>query len=175
TKTMAESTHQRFITTHNPTTGESIFDASIANKVPVIEYPGGLGSVETHYASEGFPHNLCDDADKQTYQRYLTEPPGICIANGTVLRYVNLSPKSSSPMHRTISVDSGVVVDGTVRLELDSGESKVLKRGDVFVQRATMHAWHNDSETEIARMVVFVQPAAPLEVAGKQLADEFRV
>lgn len=47
------------------------------------------------------------------------------------------------PMHRTSTLDYGVVVDGVTELLLDSGESKVLQRGDVFVQRGTAHSWKN--------------------------------
>lgn len=65
-----------------------------------------------------------------------------------------------------------MIIDGEVKLELDSGETKILKKGDVVVQRATSHAWHNVSESETARMVFFIQPAEPLEVAGKQLTEE---
>lgn len=168
-----EQPRHRYITTHDPETGKSIFDTSIpSHPVPQIEYPGGLVTLETSYASEGFPHNLCDNADLKSYQNYLSSPPGISIPGGTVVRFLDLKPGATSPLHRSITVDCGVIIDGEVKLELDSGETKILKKGDVVVQRATSHAWHNVSETETARMVFFIQPAQPLEVAGKTLVEQ---
>lgn len=52
-----------------------------------------------------------------------------------------MSPGLLSPMHRTVSLDYGVVLEGEVELVLDSGETRVLKRGDVAIQRGTCHAW----------------------------------
>ena len=46
-------------------------------------------------------------------------------------------------MHRTMSLDYGVVLQGEVELLLDSGEVRLLAAGDVAVQRGTMHAWRN--------------------------------
>ena len=42
-------------------------------------------------------------------------------------------------MHRTQSVDFGVVLEGTIWAVLDSGEERELKAGDVCVQRGTNH------------------------------------
>ncbi|PGH11970.1 hypothetical protein AJ79_04557 [Helicocarpus griseus UAMH5409] len=171
---MSDQPPQRFITTHN-STGESIFDTSIPTTVPEIEFPGGLATLRTEYTTEGFPVSLCDNTDIQTYNNYLTTPPGIVIGNGSVMRRMSLKPGASSHMHRTLSIDAGVIIDGTIELVLDSGESKTLKKGDIFVQRATMHLWKNPSTTEPVVMVVFIQPCAPLEIAGKSLGEEHRV
>lgn len=34
-------------------------------------------------------------------------------------------------MHRTVSIDYGVVLEGEIELTLDSGESRIMRRGDV--------------------------------------------
>lgn len=55
--------------------------------------------------------------------------------------------KASSPhplMHRTESVDYGVVIEGEMTLVLDDSEV-LLKQGSVVVQRGTNHAWANRS------------------------------
>lgn len=49
-------------------------------------------------------------------------------------------------MHRTTILDYAVIIDGTKELVLDSDEKKVLKKGDVIVQRGTAHAWRNVTE-----------------------------
>jgi mannose-6-phosphate isomerase-like protein (cupin superfamily) len=47
-------------------------------------------------------------------------------------------------MHRTESVDYGVVIDGELTLVLDDAEV-LLRPGSVVVQRGTNHAWANRS------------------------------
>jgi hypothetical protein len=42
-------------------------------------------------------------------------------------------------MHRTQSVDFGVVLSGTITLVLDDGSETVMKQGEVCVQRGTNH------------------------------------
>ncbi|MGH3210914.1 MAG: cupin domain-containing protein [Trebonia sp.] len=64
--------------------------------------------------------------------------------NGTVLRINELPPGAGSPMHRTQTVDYGIVLDGEVVLVLDDSET-ALRTGDVVVQRGTNHRWENRS------------------------------
>jgi hypothetical protein len=47
-----------------------------------------------------------------------------------------------------------------------------MQRGDVAVQRATMHSWRNMSETAWARMIFVLQDCQKLEVAGKALKED---
>ncbi|MDE1164858.1 MAG: cupin domain-containing protein [Pseudomonas sp.] len=54
-------------------------------------------------------------------------------------------------MHRTETVDYGIVTEGEVWLVVDDQEVH-LRRGDVVVQRGTQHAWSNRTES-MARMV----------------------
>jgi mannose-6-phosphate isomerase-like protein (cupin superfamily) len=62
--------------------------------------------------------------------------------------------KSHSPhplMHRTESIDYGIVLEGEMTLVLDDSEVQLLQ-GDVVIQRGTNHAWANRSGT-ICRML----------------------
>lgn len=54
-------------------------------------------------------------------------------------------------MHRTESVDYGIVIEGEMTLVLDEGEV-LLKAGSVVVQRGTNHAWANRSG-QLCRML----------------------
>lgn len=47
-------------------------------------------------------------------------------------------------MHRTETVDYGIVLDGEVTLILDVGET-VVRAGDIVIQRGTNHGWANRS------------------------------
>lgn len=45
-------------------------------------------------------------------------------------------------MHRTQTIDYGIVLEGELTLIVDRGETK-LNAGDIVVQRGTNHAWAN--------------------------------
>jgi hypothetical protein len=47
-------------------------------------------------------------------------------------------------MHRTETVDYGIVLDGEITLVMDVGET-VVRAGDIVVQRGTNHGWANRS------------------------------
>ena len=53
-------------------------------------------------------------------------------------------------MHRTESIDYGIVLSGEIVLLLDDSEV-TLKAGDMVVQRGTIHAWTNRTD-DICRM-----------------------
>lgn len=56
-----------------------------------------------------------------------------------------VKPTSPHPlMHRTESVDYGIVIEGEMTLVLDDSEV-LLKPGSVVIQRGTNHAWANRS------------------------------
>ena len=58
-------------------------------------------------------------------------------------------------MHRTESVDYGVVIDGELTLVLDEGEV-LLRPGSVVVQRGTNHAWANRSDKPCRMLFILV-------------------
>lgn len=66
--------------------------------------------------------------------------------------------KADSPhplMHRTESIDYGIVIDGEMTLVLDDAEV-LLKAGSVVVQRGTNHAWANRSGRPCRMLFVLV-------------------
>jgi quercetin dioxygenase-like cupin family protein len=75
-------------------------------------------------------------------------------------------------MHRTESLDYGVVLEGVLELELDSGEKRVMNRGDVCVQRATNHAWKNVTPNGgWARMMFVLIAAEKVRIGGKDMSE----
>jgi quercetin dioxygenase-like cupin family protein len=86
---------------------------------------------------------------------------GLASTNGSVLRIVEMAPGHRSPMHRTQSLDYGIVLAGEIDLELDEGRIVSLNVGDVVVQRGTIHAWINRGNSP-ARMAFVLLSAAPL-------------
>lgn len=58
-------------------------------------------------------------------------------------------------MHRTESIDYGVVIDGELTLVLDDSEV-ALERGSVVIQRGTNHAWANRSGRPCRMLFVLI-------------------
>lgn len=54
-------------------------------------------------------------------------------------------------MHRTKTVDYGIVLEGEITLVLDKAEA-IIRAGDIVIQNGTNHAWANRSGS-ICRMV----------------------
>ena len=161
----------RFITDHS-SSGEAIFLSEIPESIPFTQIPNDA-QFALCYATNQHPVELSNDADIKVYEHYLSNLPGIVIPGGTVLRYVDMRPGATSPMHRTVSLDYGVVLEGEVELVLDSGEKRLMKRGDLSIQRGTIHEWRNTSQTEWARMLYILQEANPLEIEGKKLGEDY--
>jgi quercetin dioxygenase-like cupin family protein len=93
-------------------------------------------------------------AEPDPTQRPIRIPP---TEQGTVVRINEFRPGHltpaglQSPVHRTETVDYGIVLEGEIWLVLDD-EEVLLRAGDVVVQRGTDHAWANRSD-RVARMV----------------------
>ena len=119
------------------------------------------------WTTSTFPIDIKHDDSLEKEKTVLS----LSLPNGTVLRMVDRSPGSSSAMHRTQSLDYGVVIEGEMDMIMDSGEKVTLKRGDVCIQRGTKHQWRNSTKTW-NRMLFVLIDALPLEVAGKVYSGE---
>ena len=66
--------------------------------------------------------------------------------SGNLIRIIEFAPAHAggrrSPMHRTRTVDYGIVLEGEIVMLLSDLEV-TLHPGDVVVQRGTDHAWEN--------------------------------
>lgn len=91
--------------------------------------------------------------------------------NGSVVRFVDIPPGASSPMHRTQTLDYGIVIFGEVELELDSGEKRTMKAGDTCIQRGTNHLWRNNTD-KWGRMAFVLLHSKEIVIDGKPLKDE---
>ncbi|KAL3457405.1 hypothetical protein BJX64DRAFT_293183 [Aspergillus heterothallicus] len=172
----------RFITTHDDS-GKAIFSSALSEQMPVAPIPDGA-DFSLAYTTSTYPASIASDADIKSYASYLEpgQSPGLVISSGSVCRIVDMRPGALSPMHRTVSLDYGVVLEGVVELVLDSGETRTLHRGDVAVQRGTNHAWRNVTppvtgedgivREQWARMLYVLQPAERVNAGGKELGEE---
>ena len=87
---------------------------------------------------------------------------------------MDFAPNVLSPMHRAVSLDYGIVVEGEFKLILDSGETRIMRQGDVSVNRASAHQWHNitGNGTMPGRMMWVLLDCKPLVINGKELGEE---
>lgn len=82
---------------------------------------------------------------------------------GTVFRIVDFAPGNTPRVHRTLSIDYGVVMQGEIEMELEPGEPTVkLKAGDVLVQRGTIHNWINRGPG-VCRIAFILVAASPVQ------------
>ena len=130
---------RRVVTGHDER-GVSVFTSD--GPVPVVRIaPDGAYFCEI-WSTGAMPAPVAATEDDPTLSA-LTVPPS---PNGTKIRINEFPPGATSPVHRTQSVDYGIVLSGEVVLVLDDSET-VLRAGDVAVQRGTNHRWENRSGT----------------------------
>jgi quercetin dioxygenase-like cupin family protein len=84
---------------------------------------------------------------------------------GTKIRINEFPPGVVSPVHRTQSIDYGIVLSGEVVLVLDENETE-LRAGDVVVQRGTSHRWENRSDVTARMAFILVDGAFTPELRG---------
>lgn len=160
----------RYITDHDEN-GQSIF-SSFSDKAVYESINPDMDFFIAYI--NNFPPDMNNFADLSNYKKVLEGPqPSITVPGGTVLRVCNFAPGSTTAMHRTLSLDYGIVVEGEVELVLDSGETRLLKVGDIAVQRGTMHAWRVPGRDKWSRMIFILQDSKPLQIGGKVLRDEY--
>lgn len=98
-------------------------------------------------------------------------------ATGSRVRINEMLPGSldenglQSPMHRTESIDFGIVIEGQVTLVLDGGEI-TAGPGDVIVQRGTIHAWANRGDT--TARIAFVMLAGEFQDSLLEVTPSIR-
>lgn len=95
---------------------------------------------------------------------------GLTLHGGSVIRVVDMLPGGESPMHRSNSIDYGIVLTNEIELELDSGERRTVKDGGVIVQRGTNHLWRNNTN-QTTRIVFVLTEASPYRHQGQPLPE----
>ena len=147
---------RRVVTGHDDG-GRSVF--TVDGPVPVARTaPDGALFYEV-WATDAMPVPIGGTEPDPTLDA-LTVPPA---PNGTKIRVNEFPPGVVSPVHRTQSLDYGIVLDGEVVLVLDDSET-VLRAGDVVVQRGTSHRWENRSGTTARMAFILIDGAFTVEL-----------
>lgn len=84
---------------------------------------------------------------------------------------IDFAPGGVSPLHRVSSLDYAVVIEGVFKMVLDSGEERIMQRGDIAIQRSTAHRWINVTGNGLlpARILFVLLDVKPLNVAGTKV------
>ncbi|KAH7098691.1 hypothetical protein BKA62DRAFT_712050 [Auriculariales sp. MPI-PUGE-AT-0066] len=163
--------HMRRVITGHDASGKSIVLRDESNP-PSIWGPEETGfRVYDLYRTDETPAQIDEElgaggwADRISGNRELVSP------NGSTLRVFDYRPGASVEMHRTPSIDYGIVLKGEVTLVLDGGETVIFKTGDVIIQRGTAHSWRNDT-SGWTRVMFAVLPAQQIIIKGKPLVEQ---
>ncbi|EXJ76582.1 uncharacterized protein A1O5_01090 [Cladophialophora psammophila CBS 110553] len=144
---MSLPTTRRIVTGHD-STGKSIIESDItltpANPLDATgASPTGIIPGFTNiFRTAGFPAANVQGPWTDVHGKKI----GLVDQAGVYCRIVDFpatGPETKDDvniMHRTQSVDFGVVLKGTITLILDDGSETVMKEGDVCVQRGTNHS-----------------------------------
>lgn len=157
------SAFRRVVTGHNAA-GQSVIASD--DVVHGLALPG-MPSIELNrlWGSDHVMH-YPDDGSSPVYQNWFAPIGGFRIAEYTIGPDADAAPKHNDPdasrrlmadfpgllevmdpdvpgMHRSATIDFIYILSGRVELELDDGSKTALKAGDLVVQSATKHAWHN--------------------------------
>ncbi len=123
------------------------------------------------WSTDTMPVDNSEESDAAQRKGLVTRYNYVGTGQGALLRINQFAPGSKTFMHRTETLDYGIILSGECDLVLDSGEVVHVKSGDVIVERGTMHAWiNNGSEPCVA--AAFLIDARPVIVAGKELGTE---
>ncbi|NHN39146.1 cupin domain-containing protein [Pseudomaricurvus alcaniphilus] len=154
---------RRVVTGHDDK-GRAVFRSKDVIQPETI--PSGDADFATLWSTAQVPVDLNDETDGRD------RDAGLTLNGGSVIRVTDMLPGGESPMHRTNSIDYGIILAGTVELELDDGVVETCRAGDVIVQRGTIHLWRNPSKTETCRIIfVLIEARGPYLHDGQPLAE----
>ncbi|KAI0547919.1 hypothetical protein F4679DRAFT_552566 [Xylaria curta] len=153
----------RYISGHNEK-GESVFLRTDHGDHQTVML-GGAAAQNIFYSSESNPIELTDNADLE----FIKNNPSLHIPNGCVVRMIDFAPGVESEFHRSLCCVIGTVCEGELEFSLSGGEKRIMRPGDVSVNRAAMHKWRNLSPDKPARILYVLLDVKPVIVNGKAL------
>ncbi|MFM5931327.1 MAG: cupin domain-containing protein [Novosphingobium sp.] len=152
---------QRVVTGHDEN-GRAVFRSEDFSPTKMI--PSGDASFLLVWTTATVPADNNDETDGRA------RDAGLTLNQGSVIRVVDMLPGKESPMHRTNSIDYGIVLEGEIDLELDDGRKKTIGQGGIIVQRGTNHLWRNTSD-RVCR-IAFILIEAPAYLHNGQPLPE---
>lgn len=158
----ASSPVRRIVTGHDAA-GKAVFRSD--QSFPVEPIPSGDAAFSLVWTTASVPVDNNDETDGRM------RDAGLTLNQGSVIRVVDMLPGGQSPMHRSNSIDYGIVLSGAVELELDDGAVTTARAGDIIIQRGTIHLWRNPSTTQSCRIAFVLIEALPFVHKGEALPE----
>ena len=124
---------RRIVTGHDAA-GKAIITAD--QPIPCPAAAAGA-FVATLWKTDTSPVDLTDTADGAEKVTGFVPAP-----KGTIFRVVEFPPNNPLNMHRTETLDYGIVLEGEIDMDLDDSTVH-MKAGDIIIQCGTIHAWVN--------------------------------
>jgi len=153
---------QRVVTGHDAN-GRAVFRSEDVTPTKMI--PSGDASFLLVWTTATVPADNNDETDGRHREA------GLTLEGGSVIRVVDMLPGKESPMHRTNSIDYGIVMEGEVELELDDGAKRTVRQGGIVVQRGTNHLWRNTTERPCRIAFVLIDAPAYMH-NGRPLPED---
>jgi len=153
---------QRVVTGHDAD-GRAIFKSE--DVTPTRMIPSGDASFLLLWTTETVPADNNDETDGRL------RDAGLTLNRGSVIRIVDMLPGKQSPMHRTNSIDYGIVMSGEIELELDDGRVTTVREGGIIVQRGTNHLWRNVTDKPCRIAFILIEAPAYLH-NGQPLPED---
>lgn len=144
---------QRVVTGHDAQ-GRAVFKS--ADVAPTRLIPNGDASFLLLWTTETVPADNNDETDGRE------RDAGLTLNRGSVIRIVDMLPGKQSPMHRTNSIDYGIIMSGEIELELDDGRITTVREGGIVVQRGTNHLWRNVTDKPCRIAFILIEAPAYL-------------
>lgn len=154
---------QRVVTGHDEN-GRAVFRSE--DFTPTKMIPSGDASFLLVWTTATVPADNNDETDGRE------RDAGLTLNQGSVIRVVDMLPGKESPMHRTNSIDYGIVLEGEIELELEDGRKKTIQQGGIIVQRGTNHLWRNT--TDKVTRIAFILIEAPAYLHNGRPLDEMK-
>ncbi|WP_337192896.1 cupin domain-containing protein [Alteraurantiacibacter buctensis] len=152
---------QRVVTGHDDN-GRARFKSEDVEAPKLV--PGGDAEFLLLWTTPTVPADNNDETDGRH------RDAGLTLNGGSVFRIVDILPGRESPMHRTNSIDYGIVLEGEIELELEDGHKRTVGRHGVIVQRGTNHLWRNTTD-KVCRMAFILIEAPAYLHNGQPLAE----
>jgi len=145
---MTEGAPRRIVTGHDASGRSVVLSDGPTPKTLDI----GTAAFHEVWITTQTPAQIAATEPEPTDRPVRTPPP----ADGVMVRFTEMAPGAESPMHRTETVDVGIVLEGETWLLLDDGSETRVGPGDSVVQRGTMHQWVNRSDEPVRMVFVLI-------------------
>lgn len=152
---------QRVVTGHD-INGRAVFKSN--EEFATQRIPTGDADFALIWTTATVPADNNDEADGRDREA------GLTLEGGSAFRIVDMLPGGQSPMHRTNSIDYGIVMKGEIELELEDGRKETIREGGIIIQRGTNHLWRNTSD-QVTRIAFILIEAPAYRHNGEPLPE----